>query len=74
MIQSLKPEMTTIVERIESKPATTQAHYGDYLAAFSQLVPDSDRNTLAIVGYAMVNAGANEYGVKSALRIITGEI
>ena len=71
-IADLTPDMKPIVKDIESGIKTTQDHYGNYMASLSRLVPDSNDRMLFVVSCAMIKAGANENGVNSALRIISG--
>ena len=74
-IVDLTPDLVPIVKRIESGPGSnmTQFNYGGYMSALNALVPDaSDSRTLFIVCMALIDAGGNERGIKSAAAIITG--
>ena len=57
----LKPE----VDKIEASPKTTKDHYGRY-GAILTTVSGGNRNIIAL---ALIKAGANENGVKSALAV-----
>jgi len=59
-----------VVRDIESRPLTTQNHYGDYMSFLSEYV--KNRVTLKIISMSMVRAGANASGVQSAIQILTG--
>ncbi|KKK91726.1 hypothetical protein LCGC14_2710050 [marine sediment metagenome] len=67
----LEPEVREIVERIESKAATTQNHYGDYMSAIASLqealrsIPVSK----SVIALLLVMGGANSDGVSSALKL-----
>jgi hypothetical protein len=73
-IDALTPDMIPIVECIETGPmsGTTQHNYARYMSTIATLCPDSDPRMLYIVGRAMIAAGGNEAGIKSAIAIITG--
>ncbi len=71
-IESLLPEMTQIVEGINSQVSTTQDNYGAYMSTLSALVPDSDRTMLYVIAEALRQAGGSDKGIASALRIIVG--
>lgn len=62
-------DVIKIVEDIERKPQTTKGHYGDYM---SFLAPFRERSktTCIIMGEALIKAGANAYGVQSALNLL----
>ncbi len=59
--QDLKP----IVANIEKSPETTQHHYGDYMAAIGEYKSPHNK----IIATALLVAGANIHGVKSACKI-----
>ena len=75
-IDSLTEDMRQVVQGIESglTSGTTQNNYGGYMTAINTLVPDSNRVSLYVVSKAMVAAGGNVEGIKSALRIIAGQV
>ena len=67
LADDLKPE----VVKIEAKLATTQHHYGNYMAFISAIA--RDKSTATIIAAALVEAGANAQGVASAMRVSYGE-
>ena len=73
-IDNLAPDMIPLVKEIESGMETTQGHYGKYMQLLSTLAPDSNKVMLFVISHALLVAGANAQGVKSALRIITGSV
>jgi len=60
------PDVIALVQRIESGPELTQGHYGKYLA----LLSSGNKDSRAILSLALISAGANKFGVDSAMRII----
>ncbi len=60
----LKPE----VDKIEASPMTTQNHYGNY-GALLTTVSGGNQNTANLIALALIKAGANEQGVKSAMAV-----
>ena len=64
-------DIVKIVTDIEARIATTQYHYGDYMAALSQF--NKSRTMLYIMSQAMVRAGADVEGVAWAVRLLKGE-
>ncbi len=73
-IADLTPDMIPIIERIEKGPmaGTTQHNYGGYMSALATLCPGNDSRMLYIICSAMIAAGGNEAGIKSACAINTG--
>lgn len=69
MALHFKPEAVEIVKTVEAKFATTQNHYGDYMAILSQAPDTLTRYGLA---EAIKNNGGNSSGVNSALQILSG--
>jgi len=63
MVADLKRSMTY---------SLTQYGYGAYMSLLGTLVPSNDKRMLTIVCAALVLAGGDERGIKSALAIITG--
>ncbi len=63
MAETLKP----IVQGIETSIKTTQDHYGRYLSILTQF---KDKQMRSIVVKALIQAGANQAGVNSALKIL----
>ena len=66
-VEIFKPE----VKKIEAMPATTQNHYGNYMALLSAMKKPA--NVTKFIAIALMRAGANVAGVKSALQIMYGE-
>lgn len=62
VIEDLKP----IVAEIEKSPATTKGRYDRYMIILSKFPPTKRRVFAAI----LIKAGANEYGVTSALSLL----
>ena len=69
-IASLVPDLKPGIEVIEASLATTQNHYGRYMSMITGIVPDTNPVMVMIVSRAMVEAGANQQGVSSALRVM----
>ena len=69
LINGLAQDVQPEVKRIEAKPATTQNHYGDYMALINV---GSDRNSKVgkLIALALIQAGANKNGVNSALQVL----
>ena len=77
VINTLAEGLKPLVEHIESKPLTTQNHYGDYMTALSVVAEKFDAPTnkeqtkiFLAVGIAFQRAGANKDGVKAALKAL----
>jgi hypothetical protein len=60
------PDIIELVQRIESKPETTQDHYGDYGTALAKLSGGNKKRAQA-VAVVLILAGANPNGVKNGL-------
>jgi len=60
-----KPQVT----KIEASIKTTQNHYGRYMSLLSQMAK-GDKHLAMVFSLAMVKAGANRDGIKSALQIL----
>ncbi len=71
MIDALVPDLKPIVDGIEDGIKTTQDHYGAYMNLIMVLGKD-DKSVQGIIALALIKAGANESGVKSALKIAKG--
>lgn len=71
LMDQVRQELATmfgeIVQEIEAKPLTTKDHYGDYMAAIATLAGPDSRKRMVATGVALVLAGANKDGVRSAL-------
>ena len=70
IIELLKPEAEEAVKLVNSKPLTTQDHYGDYMQIL-QMFADKPA-VMLIFADAMIKAGGNTKGIMSALKIIKG--
>lgn len=68
LIAELVPDLKPLVESIESQPATTQNHYGDYMAVLSMLAK-GNLQMGRIIAAALVEAGANSVGVADAVKL-----
>ena len=68
---SNEPDIIKMVKEIEGRPATTQNHYGDYMAFLSPI--SKDRIVLEVMGMALVKVGANPQGIAWANRILVGQ-
>jgi hypothetical protein len=62
------PDIIALVKSIESKPATTQYHYGDYGGTISRLCHGS-KLTAYILGEAMKRCGAHPLGVDNGIAL-----
>lgn len=65
---SADPEIIKEVEKIEKGVKATQNHYGRYMALLSPYADDK----LFLLGLAkgLIQAGANQIGVDSAMRLL----
>ena len=68
LVADLAKDLREHVARIEAKPETTQNHYGDYLGLIG-IFDGPDGQSRQILAAALIEAGANPQGVKSALKI-----
>jgi len=68
---SKDPDIIEMVKHIESKPATTKGHYGDYMGVLDQY-KSQGKVMLHIISQALIGAGADAGGVQAALGIMTG--
>jgi len=71
-IESIALLLEKDVSCIESGPATTKDHYGDYLAIFGSAPEPTDRFFAGILAIALIKAGASLDGVTAAHRLHTG--
>jgi hypothetical protein len=69
LIKELAEDVRPEVQRIEAKPATTQNHYGDYMALLN-IVSGGNSQVGKVISLALIEAGANKAGVASALKIL----
>lgn len=65
------PDIKNTVKSIEDGIKTTQGNYGKYMSFLSQFC--DNKTSLMVMSMALVKAGADAFGVASAMRIITGE-
>lgn len=68
LITDLASDFKPSVEKIEGKFATTQNHYGDYMALLSTVAKTKQHALL--FGLALKEAGANSQGVNDALKVM----
>ena len=69
IVKDLAEDFRDLVANIESdKYPTTRNHYGRYMSIFSQTA-HGDKNTGQWIALALIEAGANEQGVRDALRV-----
>ena len=68
LIADLAGDLAPEVKKIEASPKTTQNHYGRYGALLS-MFSNGNKNSANIIALALIKAGANEQGVKSALQV-----
>jgi len=73
VVEILAKDFKPIVDEIENtKIKTTQNNYGKYMG-FIQKMSHNDKATMVIVGLALIKAGANYNGVKSAWDALRGD-
>ena len=65
------PDVKTLVREIEDSPATTKGHYGRYMAFLSNF--NDVKIATLVIAPALIQAGANAYGVDWAVKLIKGE-
>jgi hypothetical protein len=70
LIADLAEDFRPQVLKIEASIPTTKNHYGQYMSLLSQMAKD-DKNLAMVFSLALVKAGANREGIKSALRILS---
>ncbi len=75
MIDTVKPEVQPMVDRIEKGYKLTQNHYGAYMTLIGQLADMEKKSTAKPLGYrfwgcVLMDCGANVRGVKDALNIL----
>lgn len=64
------PDVIAIVQSIERGIKTTKGHYGRYMAVLTPFA--KDRMSLFVMSRAMIRIGADPFGVRSAIKILTG--
>ena len=73
VVTDLAKDFKPIVDKIENtKVKTTQNNYGKYMGFISKM-SHNDKATMVIVGLALIEAGANHNGVKSAWDALRGD-
>ena len=71
LISELVVDLFPQVHKIENAPMSTKDHYGAYMTILAGCKGDGmDRMQLLVIGAALVKAGANAEGVKSALKLV----
>jgi len=63
VVEALRP----IVAKIEARPETTKAHYGDYMTILGMAKGSEARQSMSL---CLLKAGANYEGVASALNLL----
>ena len=66
-IKDLAKDLEPVVQEIESGLKTTQNHYGRYMSILTMAGNEPD--SMRLIALALVEAGANHAGVKSAMKI-----
>jgi len=73
LVMDLALDFSPVVKDIEStRYSTTQNNYGRYMSLISSM-SKGDKKRAEIIAMALITAGANRSGVKSALRVMFGE-
>jgi len=73
LVMDLASDFAPVVKDIESsRYSTTQNNYGRYMSLISSM-SKGDKKRAEIIAMALITAGANRSGVKSALRVMFGE-
>lgn len=67
LIEELAADVKPLVDDIESRPETTQNHYGDYGGALSRL-SKGDKGLANVFAVAMMKAGGNKIGIQNGLK------
>jgi hypothetical protein len=74
-IDALTPDMIPIVRNVEHdsmNAGMTQNNYGGYMATLATLCPNNEPRMLYIICAALIAAGGNAAGIKSAAAINSG--
>ena len=69
LIADLADDFRPQVLKIETSIPTTKNHYGRYMELLCQMAK-GDKNLAMVFSLAMIKAGANREGIKSALKIL----
>lgn len=73
LVMDLASDFAPVVKDIESsRYSTTQNNYGRYMSLISSM-SKGDKKRAEIIAMALITAGANRSGVKSALQVMFGE-
>jgi hypothetical protein len=73
LVMDLASDFAPVVKNIEStRYSTTQNNYGRYMSLINSM-SKGDKKRAEIIAMALITAGANRSGVKSALRVMFGE-
>ena len=73
LVMDLASDFAPVVKDIEgSRYSTTQNNYGRYMSLINSM-SKGDKKRAEIIAMALITAGANRSGVKSALRVMFGE-
>jgi hypothetical protein len=73
LVMDLASDFAPVVKDIESsRYSTTQNNYGRYMSLISSM-SKGDKKRAEIIAMALITAGANRSGVKSALRVMFGD-
>ena len=67
LISDLAADLKETVHKIESGPRLTQSHYGKYMSVLSMAKSQGQKKIMAL---ALLKAGANPTGIKSALQFV----
>ncbi len=70
-ITALAGDFKPLVTEIEASIKTTQDHYGRYMAVISGLSKGNEK-VAKIISLALMEAGANPNGVRSARHVLFG--
>ena len=68
-IKTIANIIRPLLEEIHNLPASTQNYYADYMNILSGT---NDSNKRKLFALAMIEAGANVYGIESAMKLIEG--
>ena len=69
IVAEIAEGMKEFVASVEASIATTQNHYGEYMGLMLKFTDDAGQK--AVLASALIIAGANEQGVRDALKAAT---
>lgn len=69
LVNDLATDFKPQIAKIEASTQMSQNHYGRYMSLLSQMAKN-DKHLAMVFSLAMVKAGANREGIKSALKIL----